>query len=49
LTKRAAELEDEVNVLTAVCQQIADAMAYLEQNRVIHRDLAARFNLQAST
>jgi len=49
LTKRAAELEDEFNVLTAVCQQIADAMVYLEQNRVIHRDLAARFDLQHST
>ena len=24
--------------------QIADAMAYLEKRRVIHRDLAARFD-----
>ena len=33
---------DDNGQLVSVCVQIADAMAYLQQRRVVHRDLAAR-------
>ena len=36
------QLSDDVSLLIGSCAQIASAMAYLESNHVIHRDLAAR-------
>jgi hypothetical protein len=43
LEKHSAELADDEPQLRKACRQVASAMWYLEQNRVVHRDLAARF------
>ena len=43
LDDNADDLRNNVDALVVVCLQIADAMAYLERCRIVHRDLAARF------
>jgi serine/threonine protein kinase len=52
LRNHATELEqhdeEERDVLLSVCLQVARAMAYLEQRRVLHRDLAARLDVLVS-
>ena len=45
LKEHEAELRQDSEPLLSACLQIANAMAYLEQHRVVHRDLAARFVL----
>ena len=42
LKARAAELAAQTELLLGACVQIASAMAFLEQCKVVHRDLAAR-------
>ena len=42
LKKHAPSLRDASSQLASVCLQVVDAMAYLEQRKIIHRDLAAR-------
>lgn len=46
LKSHAEQLKLAGQQLSDVCVQIASAMAYLEQARVVHRDLAARWVVQ---
>ena len=43
LFEHREEYEDNVNELSDVCLQLCKAMMYLENRRIVHRDLAARF------
>ena len=43
LKDNQAALIADPKLLSVACVQIADAMAYLESKRVVHRDLAARY------
>ena len=42
LAARAEALAGATDTLTRVCEQVCDAMVYLSDRRVVHRDLAAR-------
>ena len=42
LQSNAAQLTKRPDLLSSVCMQVANAMLYLSERKIIHRDLAAR-------